>query len=61
MMWYQGERVYFLGTEGGVMLYETGKWRFSALGRMHFFDLTSDLGTEYHVNTVDAGLQTLWN
>ena len=34
MMWYQGERVYFLGTEGGMMLYSDNKWRFSALGRI---------------------------
>ena len=51
MMWYQGKRVYFLGTEGGVMLYEKDKWRFSALGRMHFFDIPSDLGNEYQGNT----------
>ncbi len=57
MLWYQGERVYFLGTEGGMMLYEKDKWRFSALGRMHFFDIPADLGNEYQGNTVDAGLQ----
>ena len=57
MLWYQGERVYFLGTEGGVMLYTKDKWRFSALGRLHFFDIPSDLQNEYQGDTVDAGLQ----
>lgn len=57
MMWYQGERVYFLGTEGGVMLYTKDKWRISALGRMHFFDIPSDLQNEYQGSTIDAGLQ----
>ncbi|MDX2472727.1 MAG: MipA/OmpV family protein [Candidatus Krumholzibacteria bacterium] len=57
MMWYQGERVYFLGTEGGVMLFTKDKWRISAMGRMHFFDIPSDLQNEYQGNTVEAGLQ----
>lgn len=57
MMWYQGARVYFLGTEGGVMLYTTGNWRFSALGRLHFFDIPSEFQNEYQGDTVDAGLQ----
>ncbi len=61
MMWYQGERVYFLGTEGGVMLYTKDKWRISAMGRMHFFDIPSDLQNEYQGSTVDAGLQVRYD
>ncbi|MFT5234047.1 MAG: outer membrane protein [Candidatus Krumholzibacteriia bacterium] len=57
MMWYQGERVYFLGTEGGMLLYSTNKWRFSAVGRMHFFDIPAELQNEYQGSTIDAGLQ----
>lgn len=57
MMWYQGERVYFLGTEGGLRLATRDKWRFSALGRLHFFDIPAEFGNEYQGDTVDAGLQ----
>lgn len=57
MMWYQGDHVFFLGTEGGVNFYETGRWRFSALGRLHFFDIPSEFQNEYQGDTVDFGFQ----
>jgi len=57
MMWYQGDYVYFLGTEGGATFYKTDKWRFSALGRMHFFDIPEALQNEYQGDTIEAGLQ----
>jgi len=58
MMWFEGERIYFRGTEGGLSFYQTGPWRFSVLGRLHFFDIPSELQNEYQGDTVDFGIQT---
>ncbi len=57
MMWYEGERVFFLGTEGGVRFYTHDRWQFSALGRMHFFDIPAEFQNEYQGDTVDLGVR----
>lgn len=61
MMWYQGDYVYFLGTEGGVTFYRTGRWDFSAMGRMHFFDIPEELQNEYQGDTIEMGLQARYH
>ncbi len=57
MMWFQGDYVFFRGTEGGVTFYRKNRWSFSALGRLHFFDIPSEFQNEYQGDTVEGGLQ----
>ncbi len=57
MMWYEGDHVYFQGTEGGLRVYTYNKWRFSVLGRLHFFDIPSEYQNDYQGDTVDFGVQ----
>ncbi len=60
MMWFEGEYVYFQGTEGGLRFYRKDRWRFSVLGRLHFFDIPSEFQNDYQGDwhTVEKGCGT---
>jgi len=57
LLFYQGDTFYLDGMEGGATLYEDGRWRIRALGRLRFFDIPADLQNLIQGDTVDWGGQ----
>ncbi len=57
MMWFEGDHVYFQGTEGGLRFYKKDRWRLSVLGRLHFFDIPEEFQNDYQGDTIDFGVQ----
>ncbi|MCQ1060009.1 MipA/OmpV family protein [Photobacterium sp. ZSDE20] len=57
MMFYQGERLFINGTEGGLNLYREQDWEVNALIRMHFIDIPSSFQNEIGGDTADYGFQ----
>ncbi|MGF1726418.1 MipA/OmpV family protein [Photobacterium nomapromontoriensis] len=57
MMFYQGNRLFLNGTEGGLNLYRRDKWEVNALLRMHFIDIPSSFQNQIGGDTADYGLQ----
>ncbi|WEM43987.1 MipA/OmpV family protein [Photobacterium sp. DA100] len=57
MMFYQGNRLFINGTEGGLNLYREQDWEVNALIRMHFIDIPSSFQNEIGGDTADFGLQ----
>ena len=57
LIMYEGKRVYFYETEGGFKIVENPRWRISAMGRMHFFDIPAELQNEVQGDVVDWGVQ----
>ncbi|MGW8265349.1 MAG: MipA/OmpV family protein [Longimicrobiales bacterium] len=54
---YEGKRVYIYETEGGFKFLETPRWRVSAMGRMHFFDIPSQYQNQIQGDRADWGAQ----
>jgi outer membrane protein len=48
---------YFRGLEGGAYLWKPGDWKFSAMGRLRFFDIPRDYQNEIQGDTGMFGLQ----
>jgi len=61
MMFYQGDRFFVYGTEGGLNLYREDEWEVNALIRMHFIDLPSSFQNEIGGDSGDGGLQFKFN
>lgn len=57
MLFYQGERAYLDGTEGGLHLYQDERFRFSLLARMRFFDAPKGLQNQLRGDALDWGGQ----
>ena len=55
LLFYEGERFYLAGIEGGFYFYSNNSWQASLLGRLRFFDIPEEYQNEYQGNTVDAG------
>jgi len=58
MMFYEDDLFFLNGLEGGIKLYETDYWRFSALARMRFVDIPAQYQNQFQGDTTDFGLQT---
>lgn len=54
---YEGDRVYIYETEGGFKFLETPRWRISAMGRMHFFDIPRQYQNQVQGDRGDWGAQ----
>jgi MipA family protein len=57
LIFYEGERWYMRGIEGGYRFYSTGDWDFSAMGRMRFFDIPQQYQNLVQGDNVDWGFQ----
>ena len=57
LIFFQGERFYFRGIEGGYKFYENNMWRFSAIGRLRFFDAPAEYQNRIQGDEVHWGLQ----
>ena len=57
MIFFENELFDLNGFEYGIKLYKTGNWRFSAIGRRHFFDAPADVQNEIQGDNIDFGLQ----
>ncbi|GHA41397.1 MipA/OmpV family protein [Photobacterium aphoticum] len=57
MMFYQGDRFFLNGTEGGMCLFRKDKWELNALVRMHFIDIPSSFQNQIGGDTADLGFQ----
>lgn len=57
LIMYEGKRVYFHETEGGFKFIENPRWRVSAMGRMHFFDIPAEFQNQVQGDRVDWGAQ----
>ena len=55
LLFYEGERFYLDGLEGGFHFYSKKNWQASLLGRLRFFDIPEEYQNECQGNTVDAG------
>ncbi|MBT8360943.1 MAG: MipA/OmpV family protein, partial [Deltaproteobacteria bacterium] len=55
LLFYEGERFYLDGLEGGFHFYSKKSWQASLLGRLRFFDIPEEYQNEYQGNTIDAG------
>ena len=54
---YEGKRVYLYETEGGFKFIENPRWRVSAMGRMHFFDVPAQYQNQIQGDRADWGAQ----
>lgn len=54
---YEGKRVYLYETEGGFKFFENPRWRVSAMGRMHFFDIPAEYQNQIQGDRMDWGAQ----
>ncbi|MCW8330924.1 MipA/OmpV family protein [Photobacterium sp. SDRW27] len=57
MMFYQGDRFFLNGTEGGLNIYRQDDWEVNALLRMHFIDIPSSFQNQIGGDTGDLGFQ----
>ncbi|KLV03788.1 MltA-interacting MipA family protein [Photobacterium aquae] len=57
LMFYEGDRVFLRGMEGGLNLYRQDSWELNALLRMHFIDIPSSFQNQIGGDTADYGLQ----
>ncbi len=57
LIFFQGERFYFRGIEGGYKFYENDTWRFSAIGRLRFFDFPEEYQNRIQGDELHGGLQ----
>jgi outer membrane protein len=57
LIYYEGKRFYFWGTEGGFIIHRHKNWRFGAIGRMRFFDVPEQYQNQIQGDAVLWGLQ----
>lgn len=57
LLYYQGDRFYLDGIEGGIHLYQGERFQFGALARLRFFDAPKDLQNRLQSDAVDWGGQ----
>jgi len=57
LIMYEGRWVYFYETEGGIKVVENDRWRLSAMGRIHFFDIPAEFQNEIQGDRMDWGVQ----
>lgn len=57
MMFYDGDRFFLDGIEGGVKLYTGKQFRVDLLGRLRFFDIPSEFQNEIQEDSVDMGIR----
>ena len=57
LIMFENKRFFFREIEGGLKMFRLGSLEFSALGRIHFFDLPEQYQNEFHGTTMDWGLQ----
>jgi len=54
---YEGKHVYIYETEGGFKFFENQRWRVSAMGRAHFFDIPTQYQNRIQGDRADWGAQ----
>jgi len=52
LMFYNGERFFLRGIEGGYRFYTSDLWQISAMGRLRFFDIPKDIQNEVQGNNI---------
>jgi len=57
MLFYENDLLFLHGFEYGIKFYKTGNWRFSLMGRRHFFDAPHDVQNAIQGDNIDFGLQ----
>jgi outer membrane protein len=57
----QGTLFYFRGLEGGATFWRPGDWKFSAMGRLRFFDIPSDIQNQIQGDTSMWGVQSRYS
>ncbi len=57
MMFFEGERFFLRGIEGGYAFYKADNWKLSAMGRMRFFDFPKEYQNLLMADNVLWGLQ----
>ena len=60
MFYYEGERFFLRGQEGGVRLWGDDQVGVNLLGRYRFFDIPKEFQNEIRGDALDAGLQAYW-
>lgn len=60
LFYYEGERFFIRGTEGGVHLWDNDQFGFDAFTRYRFFDYPEEYNDQLDRNTFDAGLRASW-
>lgn len=61
MFYYEGERFFVRGTEGGVHLWDNDQFGFDALTRYRYFDFPEELEGDLDRHSFDLGLRAYWN
>lgn len=57
VLFYEGERFFLDGMEGGAILFRQNRHRVELMGRLRFFDIPKDYQNEVQGDTVDFGLR----
>lgn len=57
LLFFDGDRLFLDGLEGGVKIYKQKKYRFDLLGRLRFFDIPREFQNEIQGDTVDVGVR----
>ncbi len=57
----QGTIFYFRGLEGGAYIWKPGNWKFSAMGRMRFFDIPEEFQNQLQGDTFMWGAQARYS
>ena len=61
MLFYKNDLIFLSGFEYGIKFYKTEKWRFSFIGRRHFFDAPKEVQNVIQGDNVDIGLQARYS
>lgn len=60
LFYYEGERFFLRGDNGGVKLWEGEKFGVNALARYRFFDIPEEYNQDVNGGTADLGVQAFW-
>jgi outer membrane protein len=61
MLFFNNDLIYLTGFEYGIKFYKTQNWRFSFMGRRHFFDAPKEAQNTIQGDNVDFGLQAQYS
>lgn len=60
LFYYEGERFFLRGDNGGLKLWEGERFGVNALARYRFFDIPEEYNQEVNGGTADLGVQAFW-
>ncbi len=61
LLYFENQHFFYHGLTGGFKFYQPGHWRFSAITRVHFFDIPEEYQNAILGDNLDIGLQVRYS